>query len=77
MSSPPRSLRQLPAGDTLTLFSSSWKDRLSAGTLPGARVVDARVPVAVLNAAWHRLGWPPDRVARRPDRHRRIRCTRC
>jgi glycosyltransferase involved in cell wall biosynthesis len=52
-------LRQAGSGDTLTLFSSSWKDRLSAGTLPGARIVDARVPVRVLNAAWHRLGWPP------------------
>ena len=47
------------AGDTLTLFSSSWKDRLSPGTLPGARVIDRRVPVTVLNAAWHRAGWPP------------------
>jgi glycosyltransferase involved in cell wall biosynthesis len=45
--------------DTLTLFSSSWKDRLSADRVPGATVVDARVPVRVLNAAWHRLGWPP------------------
>ena len=30
-----------------------------AGRVPGARVVDARVPVRVLNLAWHRLGWPP------------------
>jgi len=52
-------LRQMPAGDTLTLFSSSWKDRLSPGTLPGAHVIDRRVPVTVLNAAWHRAGWPP------------------
>jgi len=52
-------LRVSASGDTLTLFSSSWKDRLPSDRLPGARVVDARVPVAVLNAAWHRLGWPP------------------
>ena len=26
---------------------------------PGATVVDARVPGAVLNLAWHRLEWPP------------------
>jgi glycosyltransferase involved in cell wall biosynthesis len=51
--------RLLPAADQLTLFSSSWKDRLTADRVPGATVVDARVPVLVLNAAWHRLGWPP------------------
>ena len=50
---------QLPAGDTLALFSSSWKDRLEHGRVPGASVVDARVPVHVLNLAWHRLHWPP------------------
>ncbi len=45
----------------LTLFSSSWKDRLRApaGELRGAAIVDRRVPVSVLNFAWHRLGWPP------------------
>jgi glycosyltransferase involved in cell wall biosynthesis len=44
----------------LTLFSSSWKDRLRAATdLAGATIVDRKVPVRVLNFAWHRLGWPP------------------
>jgi glycosyltransferase involved in cell wall biosynthesis len=44
----------------VTLFSSSWKDRLSATSdLAGAAIVDRRVPVRVLNFAWHRLGWPP------------------
>ena len=44
----------------LTLFSSSWKDRFCAGPdLAGARIVDRRVPVRLLNFAWHRLGWPP------------------
>jgi glycosyltransferase involved in cell wall biosynthesis len=44
----------------LTLFSSSWKDRLTLdGELDGARTVDRRVPVSLLNFAWHRLGWPP------------------
>lgn len=52
-------VRLLAPGDELTLFSSSWKDRLDPGRVPGARIVDARVPVSVLNAAWHRLGWPP------------------
>ena len=49
---------RLGPSDALTLFSSSWKDRLSA-RIPGTRVVDARVPVRLLNLAWHRLGWPP------------------
>jgi len=51
--------RLLDPDDELTLFSSSWKDRLDPGRTPAARLVDARVPVRVLNAAWHRLGWPP------------------
>jgi glycosyltransferase involved in cell wall biosynthesis len=49
----------LAPGDSLTLFSSSWKDRLSPGVIDGARVSDSRIPVRVLNFAWHRLGWPP------------------
>jgi glycosyltransferase involved in cell wall biosynthesis len=44
----------------LTLFSSSWKDRLDVdSSLPGITVSDHRIPVRVLNLAWHRLGWPP------------------
>jgi glycosyltransferase involved in cell wall biosynthesis len=50
---------QLPPGDSLTLFSSSWKDRLERGRVPGVSVVDVRVPVRLLNLAWHRLEWPP------------------
>jgi glycosyltransferase involved in cell wall biosynthesis len=50
---------QLPPGDSLVLFSSSWKDRLRADAVPGAERVDARVPVRLLNLAWHRLEWPP------------------
>jgi glycosyltransferase involved in cell wall biosynthesis len=48
----------LAPGDELTLFSSSWKDRLSHA-VPGARHVDRRIPVRVLNYAWHRMKWPP------------------
>jgi glycosyltransferase involved in cell wall biosynthesis len=50
-----------PAGSLdLTVFSSSWKDRLAInGELAGVRAIDRRVPVALLNLAWHRLGWPP------------------
>jgi glycosyltransferase involved in cell wall biosynthesis len=44
----------------LTLFSSSWKDRVIADDgLRGAAVVDRKVPVALLNLAWHRFNWPP------------------
>ena len=49
----------LPREDALVLFSSSWKDRLDAGAVPGAGRVDARIPVRLLNAAWHRFEWPP------------------
>jgi glycosyltransferase involved in cell wall biosynthesis len=48
--------------DEITVFSSSWKDRLPAALaaeLPHVRIVDRRVPVSALNLAWHRLGWPP------------------
>ena len=51
--------RSLPLADTLTLFSSSWKDRLAPDAIPGTPIVDARVPVSVLNFAWHRLELPP------------------
>ena len=44
----------------LALFSSSWKDRLVLPTeLQGATAIDRRLPVSLLNFAWHRLGWPP------------------
>jgi glycosyltransferase involved in cell wall biosynthesis len=45
-------------GEELYLFSSSWKDRLAPNAVPGAETVDRRIPVRVLNLAWHRLGWP-------------------
>ena len=50
--------RQKGAQDTITLFSSSWKDRLASDVVPGATTLDARIPVSALNFAWHRLGWP-------------------
>ena len=54
-------LSAYPHGDlALTLFSSSWKDRLVPDAdLAGAAVVDRRVPVSLLNLAWHRAEWPP------------------
>jgi glycosyltransferase involved in cell wall biosynthesis len=45
----------------VAVFTSSWKDR-PANSLEselGARVVDVRVPVRVLNLLWHRVEWPP------------------
>jgi glycosyltransferase involved in cell wall biosynthesis len=47
-----------PSGETLTLFSSSWKDRLAADAIAGTRTIDRRIPVRLLNFAWHRLKWP-------------------
>jgi glycosyltransferase involved in cell wall biosynthesis len=47
--------------DDLTIFTSSWKDRPSDGLtdeLPRVRIVDRRIPVSMLNLAWHRLRWP-------------------
>jgi glycosyltransferase involved in cell wall biosynthesis len=44
----------------LTVFSSSWKDRLEkVDGVAAAAIVDRWVPVSALNLAWHRLGWPP------------------
>jgi len=46
--------------DDLTIFSSSWKDRLALnGDLAGVATVDRRIPVRLLNLLWHRLEWPP------------------
>jgi glycosyltransferase involved in cell wall biosynthesis len=43
----------------LTIFSSSWKDRLAPGAeLAGAALLDRRIPVQLLNLLWHRAGWP-------------------
>lgn len=57
-----RALADLARGtpdDRIVAFSSSWRDRLEPGRLPGLATVDARVPVRVLNLLWHRLEWPP------------------
>ncbi len=48
-----------PPALELVLFSSSWKDRfVPTPDLAGAAAVDRRIPVSLLNLAWHRLGWP-------------------
>jgi len=51
-----------PAGERLTLFSSSWADRImgeAAADIPTAARIDRRVPVRALTWSWHRLSWPP------------------
>lgn len=55
-------LRRQHPRDTVTLFTSSWKDRPDAElgmTTAGAYVSDHRIPVRFLNMAWHNLEWPP------------------
>ena len=48
----------------LSVFSSSWKDRLDLHEPGLERVhrIDRRWPVRFLNFAWHRLGRPPIEV---------------
>ena len=50
---------RLDPNDGLTLFSSSWKDRLPPAAIPKTSQIDRRVPVRVLNLLWHRVEWPP------------------
>jgi glycosyltransferase involved in cell wall biosynthesis len=53
-------LRQVRAdADEVTVFSSSLRDRVDRRELDGLRVVDARIPVRILNRLWHRHEWPP------------------
>jgi glycosyltransferase involved in cell wall biosynthesis len=55
-----RALQASPVeGDSVLLFSASWKDRLDPDVIPGLAVVDRRIPVRLLNLCWHRLEWPP------------------
>lgn len=53
--------REFP-DDSLTLFTSSWKDRPNPGVFTASRSVhvsDHRIPVSALNVMWHWLEWPP------------------
>ena len=49
-----------PSALDLSVFSSSWKDRLEIREPGLERVhrIDRRWPVRALNFAWHRAGWP-------------------
>ena len=46
----------------LTAFSSSWRHRLIDAPPPklpaSVNTIDRRIPVRLLNLAWHRAGWP-------------------
>lgn len=42
----------------ITVFSSSWKDRLVTTLPAGVIGVDRRVPVGMLNWLWHHGEWP-------------------
>jgi glycosyltransferase involved in cell wall biosynthesis len=50
--------REIWRHDELTLFSSSWRDRLDPSVAPFGRIVDRRIPVRLLNLLLHRLGAP-------------------
>lgn len=49
------------ADEDVLLFTSSWRDRPSATAAAdtGARVIDRRIPVSILNYLWHHREWPP------------------
>jgi glycosyltransferase involved in cell wall biosynthesis len=46
---------------SLTLFTASWKDRISAAVTEELRApaIDRRIPVRALTWAWNRLSFPP------------------
>jgi glycosyltransferase involved in cell wall biosynthesis len=54
--------------DNFVLFSASLRNRYPRRDWPAnARLVDRRLPVRVLNYAWHRAQWPPlDRLVGAP-----------
>jgi glycosyltransferase involved in cell wall biosynthesis len=57
-----RAMRRAFPEDELTLFTSSLRDRPSpdlAAIMPGAQISDHRLPVSMVNLAWHRCEWPP------------------
>jgi glycosyltransferase involved in cell wall biosynthesis len=53
-------LPRLAPDDRFHLFSASLKERYPARAwAPNVRLVDRRLPVHGLNAAWNHLAWPP------------------
>ena len=73
---PSASQRRARADHLFELLEGSSPD---TPELRGASAIDRRVPVSVLNFAWHRLEWPPDRNPDGPSistsRIPRIRCS--
>mgnify|MGYP003553481916 CR=1 FL=1 len=61
----------LAPDDRFHYFSASIKERYPARSWPpNVRLVDRRLPVRGLNAAWNRLAWPTlDRLVRPADHH--------
>jgi glycosyltransferase involved in cell wall biosynthesis len=61
-------LPSLAPEDRFHLFSASVKERYPERTWPpNVRLVDRRLPVRGLNAAWNHFGWPPlDRLVDAP-----------
>lgn len=47
------------ADEHVVLFSASWRDRIDPRTAPALATLDRKIPVSVLNYAWHRLEQPP------------------
>jgi glycosyltransferase involved in cell wall biosynthesis len=63
-----RAMLAEPAGDrAISLFSASWKHRLGSNHIPGADVVDRKIPGRLLHLLWHRLEWPPVEALARTD----------
>jgi len=60
-------LPALAPEDRFSYFSASLKERYPERPWPpNVRLVDRRIPVRGLNAAWNRFGWPPlDRLVDR------------
>jgi glycosyltransferase involved in cell wall biosynthesis len=55
-----RALSRIEGEHDVVLFSSSWKERARVEAYArNFELVDRKIPVRVLNWAWHRLGWPP------------------
>ena len=56
-----------PHSPRITIFSSSWKDRLGSVVPSGVAAMDRRVPGRLLNWLWHRREWPPiEQLTRKP-----------
>ena len=62
--------------DEITLFASSWKDRLRADAIPGAAAADVRLPARLLTVALATAG-PGRRSSGWPAAHGTSSSRRC